>query len=748
MRARWLLPLLLAATAANALDAERHGPSTFDGAIACSAGKTCDVSGLSVTAGGTTRNLASWLPLFGTLSGAQTWTGTNTFTNRPIFNGAGLATLSDIVSGSYLGQWDASANSPTLTATPASNGSYYVVSSAGTQSITGSSATFAAGDTVKSNGTAWQRIPAFAPVVSVAGKQGAISLTSSDVGLGNVSNLAPANLPLSTADATALAGKEPSISAGTAGQYWRGDKTWQTLSIPTNTNQLTNGAGFIGATAAADALTMQRETSSNRLTIQQRFSDMISVAEYANADHSITQTQLNALTARAKLEGKSIFIPGGTWTTSGTLTIDRSDQTGYNAAALRSDIVGQGSATTTWTYTGTGRAFYIKGGATGTGQEAHERVSGFLLIGPSATTDGSIGIGLDHISWLGLDDVYITNFDKGVDGLDVEYLRALRAVIRFNKRGVTMDSRANNSSYTADPTSSDPNSHTWIASTLANNTEYGADYHRGNTLSFVGSDIQYNGLSAADGSNPAGARPGFGIRNTDPGTQGGVGLSMQGGYVEGNAGVADVWLRQQNSAFSATSFATYSITGTGFTRTSSSARSTNFIALDFITASGTQAVNIQAAFKNFSPATSTGPAVAFIGAKQQKDIELNMTGSVYTAGEAVDEWVPYTATVTGPSGSTGFAATVSGLFYKRWRTAHVQGTISIPAAGATQGSGTMSVPLPIAIRGGAYGSCSSSDLTSVTPVYGAIAAGGSALLVNGTVTSVRSFGFACEYPTN
>lgn len=28
---------------------------------------------------------------------------------------------------------------------------------------------------------------------------------------------------------TALNGKEPTISAGTSGQYWRGDKTWQTL---------------------------------------------------------------------------------------------------------------------------------------------------------------------------------------------------------------------------------------------------------------------------------------------------------------------------------------------------------------------------------------------------------------------------------------------------------------------------------------------------------------------------------------
>src|SRR5690606_33212903 len=32
--------------------------------------------------------------------------------------------------------------------------------------------------------------------------------------------------------ALALAAKEPSISAGTTAQYWRGDKTWQTLPSP------------------------------------------------------------------------------------------------------------------------------------------------------------------------------------------------------------------------------------------------------------------------------------------------------------------------------------------------------------------------------------------------------------------------------------------------------------------------------------------------------------------------------------
>jgi hypothetical protein len=46
-----------------------------------------------------------------------------------------------------------------------------------------------------------------APVSSVAGKTGAVTLAKADVGLGNVANTAPADLPISTATQTALDGK-------------------------------------------------------------------------------------------------------------------------------------------------------------------------------------------------------------------------------------------------------------------------------------------------------------------------------------------------------------------------------------------------------------------------------------------------------------------------------------------------------------------------------------------------------------
>ena len=61
---------------------------------------------------------------------------------------------------------------------------------------------------------------------------------------------APASHSHATSDVTgldaALSGKEPAISAGTTAQYWRGDKTWQTL------NKSAVGLGNVDNTSDAD----------------------------------------------------------------------------------------------------------------------------------------------------------------------------------------------------------------------------------------------------------------------------------------------------------------------------------------------------------------------------------------------------------------------------------------------------------------------------------------------------------------
>lgn len=53
-----------------------------------------------------------------------------------------------------------------------------------------------------------------------------------------------------TATNLSLAGKEPTITAGTTGQFWRGDKTWQPISINDVTGLSSSLSGLSSAAAA------------------------------------------------------------------------------------------------------------------------------------------------------------------------------------------------------------------------------------------------------------------------------------------------------------------------------------------------------------------------------------------------------------------------------------------------------------------------------------------------------------------
>lgn len=61
-----------------------------------------------------------------------------------------------------------------------------------------------------------------------------------------------------------LTGKEPSIAAGTTGQYWRGDKSWQTLdktAVGLSNVDNTSDAGKPVSTATQTALDAKQDTS-------------------------------------------------------------------------------------------------------------------------------------------------------------------------------------------------------------------------------------------------------------------------------------------------------------------------------------------------------------------------------------------------------------------------------------------------------------------------------------------------------
>jgi hypothetical protein len=84
----------------------------------------------------------------------------------------------------FKGGWDASTNTPALGAgLPAgvAAGWEYIVSAAGTQNIGSGSIAYAVNDLVIYNGSSWIRIPGSTSVVSFNTRQGAITLTNTDV---------------------------------------------------------------------------------------------------------------------------------------------------------------------------------------------------------------------------------------------------------------------------------------------------------------------------------------------------------------------------------------------------------------------------------------------------------------------------------------------------------------------------------------------------------------------------------------
>jgi len=92
---------------------------------------------------------------------------------------------------------------------------------------------------------------------------GNIDLTKSDVGLSNVDNTSDLNKPISTATQTALNAKEDTITAGTTSQYYRGDKTFQTLdktAVGLSNVDNTSDVDKPVSTAQATAIGLKQDT--------------------------------------------------------------------------------------------------------------------------------------------------------------------------------------------------------------------------------------------------------------------------------------------------------------------------------------------------------------------------------------------------------------------------------------------------------------------------------------------------------
>ena len=119
---------------------------------------------------------------------------------------ASLQTQISAITGglSYQGTWNASTNTPTLASSVGVTNYYYIVGTSGSTNLNGIT-DWVAGDWAIYNGTAWQKIDQTNLVVSVAGRTGAITLTTTDIGgLGTIATQNANNVSITGGSITGI----------------------------------------------------------------------------------------------------------------------------------------------------------------------------------------------------------------------------------------------------------------------------------------------------------------------------------------------------------------------------------------------------------------------------------------------------------------------------------------------------------------------------------------------------------------
>jgi len=143
------------------------------------------------------------------------------------------------------------------------------------------------------------------------------SIPKADVGLSNVDNTSDADKPVSTAQQTEIDTKEDAITAGTTSQYWRGDKTFQTL------DKSAVGLGNVDNTSDADKPISTATQAA--LDLKANASDLPVVFKSTTDSSAVTGT-----TGATKIRG--VLIPANTFAVGDIIRVrQRIRKTGANA---------------------------------------------------------------------------------------------------------------------------------------------------------------------------------------------------------------------------------------------------------------------------------------------------------------------------------------------------------------------------------------------------------------------------------
>ena len=201
--------------------------------------------------------------------------------------------INGLIGGSiYQGTWNANTNTPTLTSGVGVKGYYYIVAVAGTTNLDGIT-DWHIGDWAIFDGLAWQQVDNTDAVTSVNGFTGAVSLTTDNISEGS------ANLYF--LDSRARAALSSTSGSGTY------NSSTGVITIPTNTNELTNGANFITLGSLSGTTPISYNSSTGAISIGQ--SGTASDGYLSSTDWNTFNNKQNALTNPVTGTGTINYLP-------------------------------------------------------------------------------------------------------------------------------------------------------------------------------------------------------------------------------------------------------------------------------------------------------------------------------------------------------------------------------------------------------------------------------------------------------
>jgi hypothetical protein len=235
------------------------------------------------------------------------------------------------------GEAAASATTASGAATTATTKAGEASNSATTASAAATTATTKAGEASASATTASNAATTATTKASEASNSATTATTKAGEASASASAAEQAKLDAQAAAQSAAGGGEPTIIAGTTGQYWRGDKTWQTL------NSAAVGLGNVNNTSDAN-----KPIS----TAQQTALDGKAAVSHSHSAATTGAAGFMAATDKAKLNG---VASGATANATDAQLRDRSTHTGSQAIStvtgLQTALDGKAATGHTHSYT-------------------------------------------------------------------------------------------------------------------------------------------------------------------------------------------------------------------------------------------------------------------------------------------------------------------------------------------------------------------------------------------------------------